>query len=309
MQPSTDCFPCVLHIPWDPFIFLNPSKPYCPHSKCRYSSKSIFKFSKFFEIVAYLSIIPNLLAAFSCTNQLLVLWKSNRLLFLLIFADLVYLLNIFFTAFLVCIQFKAQLQELRAWNEVIINRQHFGLKSILDKNNTKKFIKYRKYVSIASYFYIFFVATLRYIFVYDKLPWSNLRSFCLIYSTLLHTFICFEFCFRVLMLGSSLKALKYSLSFEKIRGEIVVRYIRFVMVIHRNVIMILQFIKYFLSLWILTTTISLILNIFILVRYKGNNTGVFLLQIRTFSAILSLLFMLVVHDTQLQKTVSLFYLS
>lgn len=302
-QPVSDCVPCVFRIPWDPYLEY-PIKGYCSHTKSRYSLRPTFKFSKFCEIVLYLSLIPILLAAFSCTNQLLVLFKSDRLLFLLVFADQVYLVNTTITAFIICIQFSTQFREMRAWNEIIINRRFFGMKHILDEVNTKKLHKYRKYSTVAIYFYILFETTMRYLFVYDYFRWSNMRLFCLIYCSLVQTLSCFEFCYRIMMQANTLTALRNSLISEKLSEKLVARYIRFAMVLHRNLIMILEFIKYFISLWIFTTTISLILNIFILVRYKDSNVGVFLLQLRTFSSIVSLIFMLVVHDNQLRNKVS-----
>ncbi|KYB28726.1 hypothetical protein TcasGA2_TC032427 [Tribolium castaneum] len=263
---------CNLQVKWDPFRFLYPIKGYCPHSK-NYSPEPQFKLFKSSHIIVYLFTLPNLISAISGILQLPVLWTTDRLLFLIFLADQVFIMSSFILGIITCLQLGAQFNELNAWADIIRIRRFFGVKSIFDERATKRLLFYRKVFSHIINIFMLCTAAIHSVFNYDQFSLNYLRQFSIVFSMSFQGYLAFEFCYRMMMLGTVLKTLNKSLRKSDQRLFLAVtfsKFARLLMVINTKMVLIMKFIKFFFPVWILTMTVNLILNIYILVSTGGS---------------------------------------
>jgi hypothetical protein len=303
-----NCVVCFYRFVFDPFRPLFPIKGYCQHSKYYNSTRPKFEISRLICAGLFVFSTGLLLFAFSFVSYLPQLFQNNRSLCLMVTADKVLILSTGIVCLRACLSLDTVLQETRSWLCIYEMRKSFGLKEIIDEKLHKKLKSYQIVTIVAITFLITVMAPIRYIFINDDLPWNPARNFLIAFSTGFQNYLALEYCQKMVLIGSIVKAIKASL--ESASGSsglenIFARASRLVLFIHRNLELLKKYTNNIFPVWVLTMTINLILNIYFLVKYSDYNIyALSMLQVRTITLILYLWTMLYFHDMQLIDPVS-----
>ena len=126
---------------------------------------------------------------------------------------------------------------------------------------------------------------------------------------MLQSYLCLEFCQRIFVVGDILRAmetaLRSSITNNINRLEAFSRLGLLTMTIHANLINLKKYVVPVVSVWLATTTITVILNFYVFIEYSDySNYALTLLQIRTVILILFVVVMMVVHDSRMESQVS-----
>jgi hypothetical protein len=309
---AANCFVCMSRSILDPFLVLYQIKGFCQHSRSNFSPIPTFKISKIALIINLSVTLALLIPAASYLPVLETLCATKKSLCFVLIGDEIFLISNILLEIITAAKMETVHQEMLTWLNIFEHRKFYSLDIIVDENKVKKFITVRTIgVMVAAWFV---VVEALYFFsdnAYDNLPWSNARKIALLVGTIFESFITFEAYHRIFTKAALLDAMKTALHKTCFTRDFNVfkKQVLLMAAMNSNTKSIMNLMTALLLLWISTTIGFLIFNIYALIDYASYNVfTVMLTQLKTISFITSCGLFFYVHDENLKRKVSFFWL-
>jgi hypothetical protein len=301
----SNCVVCFYRFVFDPFRPLYPIKGYCQHSKYYNSDRSRFVIFKSIQAFTSVAAVGLLLLGLYFSSYLPPLFQSNRSLCLILTADQLFILSTAILSVGACLGLDGQVNEINSWIYIFEKSST----TIIDEMHIQRIKFYRKILITIIDFLIIILTVMHYTFSKDYLPWNKLREFLLVYCMGFQSYWAWEWCNRLQLIGAIMNGIRVfleSLPQEKHTLEKpFAKTSRLVLMIHQNVELMVEYTMHFVPLWIVTLSINLILNIYILVNYNDYDMyALSMLQMRTIGTIVVLWALLNSHEKECLHRVS-----
>jgi hypothetical protein len=305
---ATNCFVCLSRSYFDRFLVLYQINGFCQHSQSNFSSSPTFRVSK---IAVILNLLVTLSMVFPATSYLLSLkmvCTANRSLCLILIADQIYIFSSIFLEAVIAVKIETIHQDTLSWLNIFENREFYGLGDIVDEKKLRKFVIARS----GGVLMIFcgMISGGMYLFsnhAYDNLMWSYARKVSLIVASTLQAFILVEAFHRIFIMGNVLEAMKKTLRKNFNRDfNLFKKQVHLISVVNNNTRLLITLITVLLIVWILTTIIFLIFNIYALTDHASHDIfTIILTQVKTSFSIMGVTVFFYIHDENIKKKVSL----
>jgi hypothetical protein len=317
MVVSFECFVCIFEA-----HLLYPIIGYCQHSKFFRTSKPYYKLSKLrtgISLILFVVLILPVLSYFSCINATC---QSQNPLCLTHIVDLIYSIASLLMGLAFFRNVHIFLQELNQWVTMfeLWKSYQFPRKNLMSIREVKK-IKIRRITSMVSLMIANLVNSVVYwLFPYDILPWNVGRKVMVLGWRNVHSIGVFFSTEKTILVGNILTSIKKSLKFTfdsrlGSRGKvaklssvehILKKYNDLLLDINANMGLVSRYMSSTFILWNVASTISLICNIYILIRYLDYNFyALILTQLRTLLTITEICVFYFATDINLQQKVSI----
>jgi hypothetical protein len=301
----SNCIVCLYRFVFDPFRPLYPIKGYCQHSKYYNADRPRFVIFKSILAFAFVCVVGLLLLGLYFSSYLPPLFQSNRSLCLILTADQLFILSTAIVGVAACFGLNGQVNEINSWIHVFEKSST----TFINEMHIRRIKLYRKIFITIINFSIIILTVMHYTFTKDHLPWNKLRNFLLVYSMGYQCYWTQEWCHRLQLIGIIIKGIRVFLESTLQRKPTLEKPFantsRLVLMIHQNVELMVEYATHFIPLWILTVSINLILNIYILVNYNDYDIyALSMLQMRTVVTIMMLWTILHSNETECVHRVS-----
>jgi hypothetical protein len=309
---AANCFVCLSRSYFDKFLVLYPIRGFCQHSQSNFSSSPTFRVSKIAVVFNLLVTLSLLYPAASYLQSLKMVCPTNRSLCLLLIGDQVYLISSIILETVIAIKIETIRQDMLTWLTIFEHRRFYNLGDIVDKAKLRKFVIARNVAIMVT----LFGGTLSGIYLfsnhaYDNLPQSNTRKISVIVASIIEGCVFLEAFHKIFTMGALLDAMKTALHQIHFNKDFNVfrKLIHLLATINYCTKLIMNVTSVLLILWILTTIIFLIFNIYALTDYVSYDfLTIMVTQEKAFFFVMACTLFFHIHDDKLKKKVSLILL-
>jgi hypothetical protein len=309
-----NCLVCISRSYFDRFLVLYQIKGFCQHSQSSFSSSPTFRVSKIAVIFNLLVVISMVFPAVSYLQSLKMVCSATRSLCLILMADQIYVISSIVLETLIAVKIETIHQDTLSWLHIFENRRFYNIGNIFDEQKLKKFVAARSVsilmslcVSIMTQIYLFSNHT-----YYDSLSWSYERKISMMVASIIQSFVFVEVFHKIFIMGALLEAAKTALRktyFNK-NFNIFKKQVHLIAAINDCSKLTMNLTTLLLIVWILTTIILLIFNVYALTDYASyNSLTIMVMHGKTIFFMMGCASFLHVHDENLKRKVSLFLLS
>jgi hypothetical protein len=311
MGKASTCLVCILRENYDLYEKFYPVQGYCPHSKTYFSHTPHYKFSR-------KCLVPNIIITLFCVAPLVSysiylpeVCRHDKSLCVIFVADEIYIICCIILSLILFVKLKSQQCELNFWSFLFDNPEMYHLGPIMSRRAIKKFRIYKS-VTFLFIFLIHFITGLLYFYTpYDYLPGSVLRRVSIVASYCYYGYGAWEISQRIKILGVVLKACEKSFvtvlcdKLSTRTNSTFRNYYSLINLINLNTSVMMDYMATVLVMWIFTSVVSLIFNIYILIDfYDYGLCTLSILGARTLVTILQMLLVLVIAERKVNKKVS-----
>jgi hypothetical protein len=312
---SSNCVVCLLRSNYDLCQLLLPLKGYCQHSwlKLYRSKRPYFRFLRRLQIFDYVFQTFLCWPIFTYFYYLPSICSSNnKSLCLILLTDQSFVISTCVVSLIHITQFKTKHLEANGWISIVENRRSYGLKDVFNSKKSKTLIRRRNLMLAAFYVLIIGTTVIQLVVSYDNIPWNGSRKFLLLLCFTFQGYISLDLTQRFKIIGAILDALKRALTKKRSRNlkRPFIKYNNLILAIRINLNLFMKMMTVPLVSWILTVIGSLILNIYISIKFPEYDLyTLILLQSRTVVTIMSIFIILYSAEKNLKEKVSRFYFS
>lgn len=322
-----NCVVCVLEITIKTSFILVPINGFCRHRARNYSEVQHFRIAKLKLIAAYGVLFCTILATCAYPYMLMnVCEKDEKITCLVLWTELIFSGTGIILFALSLLQVKSRLFDLNGWAKIVENRRSFGINNVICVDCNRHLYKRSKL-----FFYLILLLNLAFISSYyftdDALPFTIARDSSLVISSFIQAQIVFQFSQKTRYFRVIHKSLRKAIV-SKLNGKLdrlqrspnsiylndnsledmLKGYTRYILAMHENFKLLNDFLSPMMIIWLLASVANLIVNFYLIiivwrVLYVSH---VFILQVRTYTIVLGIIYLL--NCVQKQGKVSSFYL-
>ena len=298
-----ECLMCNLRWKYDILQLIFPIKFYCKHSKHRYSPKPLCRLSKALQIFSLilqclfaLSIIPHYLF-------LPIFCQINKLACLSLLSDQIFITTSIIVSTVFLVNMKNLQLEFNSWLHLFENPKNYNLGRIIGKTDHRKF----RIFTVLSLLLVTSNACIPLLYFYysgdNGGTFFRKISMCASFAMQGKGF--FEMLKCLNIHGVVLKAFERSLKTSLSRRQPDFRkFYQTVSIVNSNVKIHLSNFTFIVSAWSLVSTICMIINIFIWIRYSDGASNMVFLHVRTMFIGGGILAFLVFVEVDINRKVS-----
>jgi hypothetical protein len=315
-----NCLVCLLKSRFDIFRLIFPVTGTCQHSSTSKPPIPYYSISWTVVLVDVLLIICLVASCVKCFIDLPQIYKTDKTLGLILLSDQVFVMVSIVSGLLQLLSMKEQTTEFNAWIATINQRRFYGVKDILSEQKANRFIFFRDVSIIMTSLSSIGGLTLIFAVPYDHLSGHWYRKLLLILCYSHQSYITQDLAHRIRIVGVILNTFKQTLKkcltsntypiFAKKTGELTLgrilkKYTNFILVIHMNMNLFMRHISGILILYCLTVIASLIVNIYVLIKFNDYNIYTLLvIQMRIAVMVTSIVFVFITAENSLKNKVS-----
>jgi hypothetical protein len=308
---AADCMRCTLQSKLDFFSYTFPVQLNCKHSKYQFSPTPRVRTVKTAQILGWvIQLTVFICLVVSCLHESS-LCQNETSSCLIFISDGLFIVGSLAVMFIILLKVGTLHQEMASWLHICENREFYRLGRIIQGSDVNKFKRFRIASDLHLLIHVFVYAMYLYFSPSDS-PWSLARklAICSCYSMQARGVV--ELFKRISFIGSIFKAFEKSLETvlttspqNRSLTDIFRRYQSFVQVINVNLAFFMKTMAPLLCLWSLSSTVSLILNVYILIKYTNYNVqSMIWVQFRLIFVIVGIVTILIAAEDCLKRKVS-----
>jgi hypothetical protein len=305
---AADCLKCNFQSNYDIFSYIFPVHFYCQHSKFQFSPKCRVKIARNALIVGWIIHLAVLICLMVSFLSEFYLCDDKSSCFVLI-SDYVFIIGDIIVTVIILARAKSVHREFNSWLHIFENRKIYNLGQIIHGSDVNKFKIYRM-VSLFN----FIVSLLMTLFYFiTELHVSFARKCVLSFCTTFQVVGVCEFFKRVSLVGAIMKTFEESLKtalilpFPQHRSLMhsFPKYHHLLRTINANLALFMKTMASLLFIWSITSTVSMIFNIYVLIKYTDYDLqSMIFIHLRVVFIIMGIFTILIVAEDCLNRKVS-----
>ena len=315
---SEECLMCNLRWKYDIFHFVFPLQFYCKHLKYRFSSKPFSEVCKWRQVLSVLSQFLFAVPVVPYFFYFPTVCHNNKLACLSLVSDQIFMTTSIFISTLVLMNIRKFQVEVNSWLYLFENRQKYNLGRMIQSSDCRKFKLYNILGLIVMIIELF-IPVLYFNYTGNKTG-NFFRRISISASFAIQAKGFFDMLKSVAVHSLVLKAFEASLQTILIRrllftslpkvqydGNVFRKFHQVIFVMNSCVKMHLKTFAFVVSVRTLVSIISMILNIYIWIRFSDGASSLTLLYVRTVFMALEVLVLLGKIETNINRKVSFEY--
>ena len=301
------CAVCVFDTKFDAFRLIYPVRGYCRHSRFFHSLTPHFKFYKPSAILVSIILLLEATSSIGLIFHTPTICQRKKSLCLVFITDVIFVIGTSLLTAVTFIYYKTEINQLNIW--IQISQKWESCQLLFRTEDLRKLTIWKAFFCVI----IFAGGVLGAVFIHtattDFVPWYFFRRFVVSLCWLTEMYGVFEVTSHIWFVGVLFDNMKLSL--EKVlsgstgkTGRGCKPFVDLVVMINTAMELVSRHLKFGFIIWNLVSIVSLILNIYIFIRYPEYDLYIMgVLQARTLTTIVQVCMTYFTAEDNLQRKV------